>query len=74
VGVKVPQDKIRYDNFVNVQQVTINRSKGLLGTSETIHSGSVSATPIKANLSSKVKDLESKVYPQRNKKIQGWES
>jgi hypothetical protein len=49
--------------------VTINRSKGLLGTLETTNSGSESATPIKAYLISKLKDLESKVYRLRNRKI-----
>jgi hypothetical protein len=47
---------MRQDNFINVQQVTINRLKGLLGTLETIHSGSANATPIKAYLSFEVKD------------------
>jgi hypothetical protein len=51
----------------------MNRSKALLGTSDTIHSGSASAAPIKAYLSSTVKDIESKIYPQRNTKIQSWE-
>jgi hypothetical protein len=52
------QDKIRSDHFINVQQLTIDRSKGLLGTSETIQSGSASAAPIKAYLTSMVKDLD----------------
>lgn len=39
--------------------MTINRSKGLLGTSETIHSGSASAAPRKAYLLFEVKDIES---------------
>jgi ATP-dependent protease ClpP protease subunit len=56
------------------KQMSINRSKGLLHTSKSIHSGNASAYPIKAYLTSKVKNLESKVYLLENKKIQSWES
>jgi hypothetical protein len=38
--------------------MTINRSKGLLHTSESIHTRCVSAAPIKTYLTSKVKDIE----------------
>jgi hypothetical protein len=54
--------------------VTLNRSKGLLGTLDTIHSGSASETPINVYLTFEVKDLEYKVRCLRNKKIQSWES
>jgi hypothetical protein len=48
--------------------MTINSSKGLLGTSGSIHSGGVSVARIKAYPTSQVKDLESKVHHQKIKK------
>jgi len=67
-GAQDKINKIKQDNFINVQQVTISSSKGLLVISETIHNVNVSAAPIKAYLSSEVKDLESKNYCLRNEK------
>jgi hypothetical protein len=48
--------------------MTINRSKGLLGTSESIHSGSASAALVKTYLTSEVNYLESKFYCLKIKK------
>jgi hypothetical protein len=38
--------------------MTINRSKGFLSTLESTHNGSASVAPIKAYITSEVKDLE----------------
>jgi hypothetical protein len=55
-----------------MSNMSIYRSKGLLGTLGTILRGSMSAVLIKAYLTFEVKNIETKVYRLSKKGIQSW--